>query len=293
MIIVRLIGGLANQMFPYAAARRLAHVLDTELKLDISGFSVYEGMEGVEYRHYALSHFNIIESLATPAEIEHLSLRAPGFIDRLFRKRPRRPSTYIKEKQYHFDPRILDLKGDIYLAGNWVSPKYFDDIAEIIRHDFSFKKEAEGKNAELLEMIKQVESVSIHVRRGDYASNQRVNELHGTCELDYYQRSMEIIQSKVKNPVFFVFSDDIEWARNNLMIKKPVQFIDHNGPLNGHEDIRLMSHCKHNIIANSGFSWWSAWLNANPGKIVLAPDKWFNNPKINTSTLVPTTWQRI
>lgn len=293
MVIVRLIGGLANQMFQYAAGRRLAHVLGTELKLDISGFSIYEGIEGVEYRHYSLNNFSIIESIAKPEEVERLSIRPPYFFDTMFRKRPRRPATYIKEKQYHFDQKILNLKGDIYLSGYWNSPKYFNDIEEIIRQEFTLKRKAEGKNLELLEAVKGTESVSIHVRRGDYVANQQTNQFHGTCDLAYYNKSIEKILLYVKNPYFYVFSDDIEWARNNITTTKPVIYVDHNGLLDAHEDMRLMSRCKHNIIANSTFSWWSAWLNSNASKIVLAPSKWFNDPKINTSTLLPSTWQRI
>jgi hypothetical protein len=290
MVIVRLIGGLANQMFPYAAGRRLAHVLGAELKLDVSGFSVYEEQGELDFRRYSLGLFNIIESFATTEEIKSLTDCETRFLDKLLRRKPRIPSTYVKEKHYHFDPGILRLQGSVYLQGNWNSEKYFADIDDIIRQEFTLKQPPTGRNLELLDEIAAVESVSIHIRRGDYVSNPRANQVHGIVDLDYYLSGIEIIAGRVVQPHFFVFSDDIEWARRHLRLSWPCTFVDHNGPLEGHEDMRLMSRCSHNIIANSGFSWWAAWLNPNPHKLVLAPKKWFGTDKYSTRSLFPESW---
>lgn len=293
MVIVKLVGGLANQMFPYAAGRRLAHVLGAELKLDVSGFSDYAERGDIDFRRYALGVFNIRESFATDEEVRALTWREPGFLDKLLQRKPRRPRSYVKERHFHFDPEILRLQGSVYLQGNWNSEKYFADIADIIRQDFTFKQPPTGRNLELFNEISAVESVSIHVRRGDYVSNPRASQIHGTCDLTYYHSSIELIASRVQHPHFFVFSDDVPWAREHLRLAWPCTFVDHNGPLDGHEDMRLMSQCKHNIIANSGFSWWAAWLNGSQGKIVLAPESWFRVAKYNVSDLIPENWIRL
>lgn len=293
MVIVRLIGGLANQMFPYATARRIAHALDTELKLDISGFSIYGQRDDLEFRRYSLGVFNIQENFATEEEIRRLTVAQKGWMRKLLKKKARRPPSYIKEKQYHFDPSIMDLQGDIYLAGNWNSSRYFEDIDFILWREFTFKEEPTGKNRECLDKIKDFESVSIHVRRGDYVTNAKVNQVHGICDLDYYKKSIAAVAERVENPHFFIFSDDVAWTRKNLIIDFPYTIVDHNTTLAGHEDMRLMSQCKHNIIANSGFSWWAAWLNKNPDKLVIAPQKWFNTEKYDTSSLIPAAWHRV
>jgi hypothetical protein len=185
MIIVKLAGGLANQMFPYAAGRRLAHVLGVELKLDVSGFSVYEKRRDIDLRRYALGVFNIRESFATAEEIMALTCREPGFWDKLLQRKPRPPHSCVKERHFHFDPEILRLRGSVYLQGNWNSEKYFADIADIIRQDFTFKQAPAGRNLEQLDEITAVESVGIHIRRGDYVTNPKASQVHGTCDLAY------------------------------------------------------------------------------------------------------------
>lgn len=291
MVIVRLHGGLANQMFPYAAGRRLSLVLGTQLKLDIAGFSIYHERGEIDFRQYGLSVFNIEESFASPDEIAKLTTVRQGklssFVHRLFHNKPKRPKSYVREKHIYFDPDILILQDDVYLDGNWNSWHYFADIESIIRSDFTFKNPATGENRIFLEKIRSCESASLHVRRGDYANDAKTNSIHGTCSLDYYQRAIHFIADRVKDPHFFVFSDDLNWVRDNLRISFPCTFVDCNGPLDGHEDMRLMSQCKHNVIANSGFSWWSAWLNPYHEKIVVAPRKWFKSSKYQMYTPVP------
>lgn len=293
MVIVRLTGGLANQMFPYAVGRRLAHLLETELKLDISGFDNYEKSTDLEFRRYALGVFNVCENFATQEEIRALTWREPSLLERLLRRKPKRPATFVKERQYHFDPTILRLTGNVYLAGNWNSYMYFADIENIIRSDFTFRQPPTGKNLEVFNHIGVVEAVSIHVRRGDYVTNARANQIHGTCDLDYYRASVEWLMQKIEKPHFFVFSDDPDWVRQHLQVPAPCTIVDCNGPLDGHEDLRLMSHCRHHVIANSGFSWWSAWLNSRPNKLVVAPRRWFRTDKYDTSTLIPASWIRL
>ena len=201
--------------------------------------------------------------------------------------------THIREKQYHFDPKILTMPGSIYLDGYWQSEKYFSDIADIIKNEFRVKLPQTEENRRVAQQITSCESVSLHVRRGDYLTDAKTNTIHGTCELDYYARCIERLTQQVHHPYFFIFSDDPEWVAKNLKITHPTTFVAHNGPEKSYEDLRLMSQCRHNIIANSSFSWWGAWLNSNSNKIIYTPKKWFCDPNLNTKDLIPATWQKL
>jgi hypothetical protein len=297
MIIVRLAGGMANQMFPYAAARRLAHRWQTGLKLDVRGLAA-ERQKNLQFpRRYALDLFNITAQIATEEEIAPFAAaRQRGVLAGLrdaigLGPKPRR--TWYREPHFHFDPRVLHLPDHVYLDGNWVCEKYFADIADIIRREFTLKQPPAGRNRELLEEVKATESVSIHIRRGDYAAVEKVRQVHGVCEIDYYTECIRRIAELVPDPHFFIFSDEPQWAKEHLPLAFPAVFVEHNSPEQGHEDFRLMSHCRHNIVANSGFSWWAAWLNANPGKIVFAPRTWVKTAKYDTRDLVPADWLRV
>lgn len=291
MIIVRIMGGLGNQMFQYAAGRRLAAIRNTALKLDISDFEDYH------LHDYGLSAFTINESFATPEEVEILKEPETGSFRKKLKKFLRCPSkigiTHIREKQYHFDPEILTMPDSVYLDGYWQSEKYFSDIADIIRKEFTVKLPQTGRNMTLAQQINSCESVSLHVRRGDYVTDEKTKTIHGTCDLAYYARCIESLGQKVHQPCFFIFSDDPDWAEQNLKIPHPATFIDHNGPKKNYEDLRLMSQCRHHIIANSSFSWWGAWLGRHPHTRVYAPDRWFSAPSFNTKDLLPETWTRI
>lgn len=138
-------------------------------------------------------------------------------------------------------------------------------------------------------------SISLHVRRGDYENNSSAKRLHGgICTLNYYKQAIELVASRIKNPVFFIFSNDLKWARENLELEKYKQvLVNLNKGNNSYKDMYLMSKCKHNIIANSSFSWWGAWLNANPKKIVICPKRWYNNKRLDSKDIVPESWIRI
>lgn len=287
MIIVRLLGGLGNQMFQYAIGRNLAHTNNTELKLDITG---YEKQAGITLRKYMLHVFNIQETLASKSEINKLKKNSliwkfvrkinPYFIN----------NSYIEEKCFHFDPNILDISDNVYLNGSWQSEKYFSDISDIIRREFTLKNNPNKTSDQTLTTIDSVNSVSLHIRRGDYVSNPLASQILGLLSLDYYENALAFITKKVKNAQVFVFSDDIVWAKKNLKTTLPISFIDHNNENMDSEDLRLMIHCKHHIIANSSFSWWGAWLSDNSQKIVVAPKRWFSNPNLDTKDLIPQDW---
>lgn len=291
MIIVRLIGGLGNQLYQYAVARHIAERRRAILKIDISGFETFKLFK------YSLWAFNIHENFASPEEVAALGGPKGGIAERVVKEVLRKlelvkpPPTYIREKKlFHFDADILNLPDGIYLEGSWQSEKYFTDIAGIIRQEFTVKTPPAGRDSELAEQMASCASVSLHIRRGDRVFDPRANKIHGTCDLDYYFGCVERLVQMVKNPHFFIFSDDPEWAGDNLKLSYPMTLVDHNGPDKNYEDLRLMSQCKHNIIANSSFSWWGAWLNQNPGKIVLAPKRWLKRGDYDTKDLVPDKW---
>ena len=196
---------------------------------------------------------------------------------------------FVVEPHFNFWPEIADVPRDCYLTGYWQSEKYFQQASLAIRADFTFRHPLEKHNAEIARKIGQVNSVSLHVRRGDYASNPETNVTHGLCSLEYYQAAIRHVSDRVKQPYFFIFSDDIDWVKDNLETEFPGQYIDHNQGAESYNDMHLMSLCRHHIIANSSFSWWGAWLNPRQDKVVVAPSRWFNNGP-DTKDLLPDNW---
>lgn len=287
MIIVKLIGGLGNQMFQYALGRHLAIINDAKLKLDVSDFKNYR------LRHYALFFFNISADITSGVELKFIKKfnenKISDFLGMNYILVKQKNSG--KEKNLHYDESILKKRGNLYVDGSWQCEKYFEDIRPVLIEDFTVKSGPDEKIRAMLNKIKGCNSVCVHVRRGDYVKNPETNKVHGTCSLQYYRNSIGEIENKVKAPLFCVFSDDIEWCKENLKIKHPAFFVDFNAPEKAHEDLRLMSNCRHFIIANSSFSWWGAWLSENKNKIVCAPKKWFN--ELDEGDIVPKSWIRV
>lgn len=302
MIITKIQGGLGNQMFQYAIGRHLAYLNKTELKLDIS---FYKDPKKNTFRKYALGNFNIIENFISDDEAKKIKINnfhnksLPTRILRrilksLEERKPIYKRSYIREPYFHFCEEILKIKDKkyVYLYGHWQSEKYFKGIENIIRREFTLKNSLSQPAESILKQIKNTNSVSLHIRRGDYAKNEKTNRFHGICSLKYYHQALKIITSKISKPRLFIFSDDILWAKKNLKTKNPITFVSGIG-IGDAEEIILMSQCRHNIIANSTFSWWGAWLNNNPHKIVIAPRQWFNIPSINTKDVYPKNWIKI
>jgi len=287
MIITRLRGGLGNQMFQYAAGRRLAYTQNTVLKLDTTAFI------DTSLRKFELSSLNIKASIARADEIQTFTKNGiPSFLPflpaRLYANR-----NIIRERQFHFDSDIMRLRDNVYLDGYWQSEKYFTDIQELIKSDFTFCKLPSASDTDLIQQIQSCNSISLHIRRGDYVTNLHTHDFHGVCTLDYYYTCINRLSEQIEHPHFFVFSDDPNWAETHLKVDHPLTIIAHNSPENAVNDLRLMSMCKHNIIANSSFSWWGAWLNQNPDRIVCAPNKWFANAPLDTKDLLPESWIRL
>ncbi len=292
MIITRLSGGLGNQMFQYAVGRRIAHANNDILKLDISAFNLKQ--RNITPRIFELNNLNINAEIATDQEIKYFKKykRKNGRRWFLYNKIFANTKIYARAKHYHFDPDILTLKPPVYLDGNWVTEKYFKDIEDIIRKEFAVKNPLAGRDKEIADIIANTHSVGIHIRRADYVANPETANHHGVCETEYYKKAIDFVTQKINNPHFFIFSDDHAWAKQNIHPDFPTTYVDHNKGDKGYEDMRLMSLCQHQIIANSTFSWWGAWLNANPDKIVVAPQKWFNKvkPSVDTKDVIPGSW---
>jgi len=265
MITIRVSGGLGNQMFQYAFGRAKALKNKSEFRI------FFEHGKSSAKRDFLLENFNIKSETAEKLKIK----------DKLFK---------ITEEEYTFSQKMYDIS-DGYFVGIWQSEKYFKDFENEIRADFVLKNDLSVKASEIKNVIASTNSASIHVRRGDYALDERVNKKHGLVPLEYYARATAYTTGKIVSPKFFVFSDDIAWAKANLSLPPSAVFVSGNG-ISECEEMVLMSLCKHNIIANSTFSWWGAWLNQNKNKIVIAPEKWFASGA-DESDLIPENWIRI
>lgn len=289
MIITKIYGGLGNQLFQYATGRAISKHFNTELALDITSFETYN------LHKYGLDNFNINQKIASKNEIaKYIDNSILGKIVRKISHLSSRK--YYHEKTILYDKNVFLTSGNIYIDGYWQSEKYFLSIKDILLQELIAKNILSGENEKIADQIKNSQSISLHIRRGDYVSNLITNQKHGTCGLDYYEAAIQFIITKANHPHFFVFSDDPSWVIENLKINHPTTYINHNGVENNFEDIRLMSLCNHNIIANSTFSWWGAWLNKNENKIIIAPKKWFNENKKNnpnSADIIPESWIRM
>ena len=268
MIRAILTGGLGNQMFEYAAAKALSLRLNQELTLDL--YALNKKTKGVQ-RNFELDIFNIAPNISPSWKTKFLVKIFP-LVERnrgLFKKmfgyfRDRSAIVYLSEFE--------SLQGDIILHGHFQNERYFDDYKPIIKDEFIFKQPLNGKNQAIAAQMAACQSVSVHIRRGDYVNDSNF----ALCSKEYYIQAMEEIRQKIENPFFFVFSQDFDWINENLIFDKDrVVFVDWNKDKDSYIDMQLMSLCKHNIIANSSFSWWGAWLNSNPEKMVFAPSQWF------------------
>lgn len=292
MIIVRLHGGLGNQMFQYALGLNIAKQLNSELKLDVSWY--YK--KSNQNRKYLLDIFNIKDKFSSKSEIDSFTYKK-GVLNRIkkyFDKfKPYYKRLVVKEQSKKFDNKILKIDHNCYLDGYWQSEKYFKVIKNELIDIYNLKEKIDAENSNVLDHISHSNSVSIHIRRGDYVYDKNTNHRHGTCSFKYYKDALSFINSKLSDPFFYIFSDDLEWVKNNMKINFPKNYIDINNGKKDYLDLILMSKCKHNIIANSSFSWWAAWLNTNNDKIVIAPKKWFSDPKVYTKDIIPCNWIKI
>lgn len=287
MIIVNLKGGLGNQMFQYALGRALSLKNNDILKLDTESLSKAKELGNI-YRPFDLEAFAIYKDIASKEEVA--ALRYPhGILSKLtelFAQKILRRSTVV------FDKKILTLTGNQYLDGYWQSPLYFEAIRDTLLTDFTPKAQLSASGQALLQQLADTNSVAIHIRRGDYVANPRVLRENGICSIEYYRKAAAEVEKTQKNTTYFIFSDDIDWVKANLELPATEMFYVQDATLSSPQELYLMSQAKHNIIANSSFSWWAAWLNQNENKIVVAPTPWFNTVTFDKN-LIPPTWIQI
>lgn len=314
-------------MFQYAAARRLAHKHNARLKLDIRelvdsiGYHIYS-MRHFNIREDIANTEDIIRYF--PAEgARRVIARLLGrrFTNALFRKVLKDNLDSLKRRYYHydpdsinetklmenrvlsqrffhFDPEVLDAPNNVYMTGSFISEKHFEDVKDIIREEFSFRAGQAEKDITVNKIINDTESVSIHIRRGEVVQEPQNQATYNFISDEYYNACIDYIATQVRNPHLFVFSDDMNWVKANFKVPFPIHYVDHNDDSvdyrvdsgSDFQDMRLMSECKHNIITNSSFSWWGAWLNRNPGKIVCAPKEFVRIWNFDNKDVLPADW---
>ncbi len=287
MIVVRLMGGLGNQLFQYAAGRHLALLNNTPLFLDTTFLE--STLEGTTVRKYELGAFNILAEIADEKLFQNFHGSEFSKPDRMLTKIISF-GKYNKYKSYEygFDANLLKLKGNYYLKGFFQSEKYFKEIGLTIRKELMIKDDFIPKDDQLIQDIKNNNSVAIHIRRGDYIRNLSSMEAHGLCTKDYYTKSIEYMKRELGNDLhFYLITDDAKWVQQEMRWDINCTLIENKTTI---EDFYLMSLCKHNIIANSTFSWWAAWLNNNENKKVILPKHWLNNLLSESIDIAPKNW---
>lgn len=280
-------------MFQYAAGIAAARRLKTTLTLDTSETSRLPSHYGFELDKV----FNITARQITSRERRRLlgwrqffvSTGSAFYSHLAFL----RPATFIAEPQYGFWNQFNSVKDNSYCYGYWQAPRYFEGCEDLLRKEFTFKETLQGDDARIATEILNTDSVSVHVRRGDYVTNAKTARIHGTCSLAYYETAIEYALQAVKSPRLFIFSDDKPWANENIAKRFGGRVVEPNTAESGAVDLRLMSLAKHFIIANSTFSWWAAWLGNKPGNLVICPAKWFKAQHLSARDLIPATWVRL
>lgn len=267
MVIIKLACGMGNQMFQYALYQAFLEK-GIEAKLDISKFSHFD-----EHRECFLNYdcFDLKYDLCTKKESKKFVL-GTGMLDRVIIRLFGDRDTHVFEKdEFKYDSSILDLD-NVFIDGYWQTHKYFEHISDKIRECYTFKNTLTGRSGEYLKQIQTTNSVAVHIRRGDYV---RLSNLYGDiCTEEYYDKAMDMILVRQKDAQFFFFSNDMEWTKEHFGKQDNFHYVEGNDEKKGYIDLQLMTACKHQIVANSSFSWWAAWLNNNKSKIVIAPDKW-------------------
>lgn len=288
MIVVKIWEGLGNQMFQYAYAKSLQITTGQRVCLDVEhcNESIRDGRRTP--RKYELDYFRITLPTIRNVEKHYFYLNEKQSINRVIKELAKRnlfPYRYYEEQSIVYKSDLLKVHGNLYLQGWFQNQDYFKNSADIIRRDFKLKKQI-GIPEKLRQLLKMPNTVSVHIRRGDY------KKLSNVLPIEYYQKAVDLIQEKVEHPLFLVFSDEIEWAMQNFIIQEPCYFVNRERILEDYEELMVMKHCRHHIIANSTYSWWGAWLGDNLDKIVIGPKVWFLQNK-SWPNIMPEDWKII
>lgn len=295
-VISHLIGGLGNQLFQYATGKALAERLGEPLLLDLSAFSDYS------LRNYELMPYRLNASIASVEDI-HVSLPQryhPHAVCKIYHKvkqrlLPAEERNYQEESLKFSVNRFHNIRRPCYLYGYWQREEYFLSIRDTLRTELQLPDEPDEKQREWMQLMKEEESVSIHVRRGDYVSNPETARVHGSLPEAYYRTAMETISRSFSSPLFFLFSDDPGWVKKQWSLPGKVMVIDEMSQNSPQLDLQLMSLCRHHIIANSTFSWWGAWLAESKDSVIIAPRQWFTPEEMKERHRdpVPERWIRL
>jgi len=297
MIVVKLQGGLGNQMFQYAVGRELQRRNGGKLVLDLTQLLDRYPRSNMVVRDYDLDIFGIQPRFTL---LSHIARRLPVPLLYMYGS-----STLVRTldraglQQYISEPvgfceEVLDARGNVYLDGYWQSPRYSAGSEAILRHEFEVKRPLSPAGERVAAQMAATDSICVNVRRADYVSLRGSIETHRFVGKEYYDRGIEQIAPRLRNPHIFVTSDDVEWCRENLRFEYPTTVLGHEykGYKFG-EYLTLMARCKHFLIPNSSFAWWAAWLNPSEDKIVVCPKNWFRDPKIDSSDRIPPQWIRL
>lgn len=300
MIIVRLTGGLGNQMFQYAFGNALAIKRGVQLKLDVSLLGENEEVSGLVVRHFDLDVFPLSAEFVTPKEIEDFNGKSnPTVIDRVkFRlnKTLGRFPLIIQDGHRYDESQILGIGKEACIAGRWQSELYFKGFESAVREDFSFATFTPNSySSKVAEEIEKGVSVAVHVRRGDYTTHPVYAKAIGTLDKQYYLDAISYMRNKLSDTLkFFFISDDIEWCKNTFASTQGAVFVEQEkGRMGYFSDLWLLSRCKHSIISNSTFSWWGAWLGEKKDSIVIAPGNWAKDPSYRPQNIIPERWVKL
>jgi hypothetical protein len=289
MIVVKLQGGLGNQMFQYACAKMLATKYEISLKVDLDFLLDRTPRENFVFRNYDLDIFILNPPIISVEEKTKL-LRKPSNLLQRFIK-----PNYITfvEKQFNFDEKVMNLGPNTYLDGYFQSEKYFASIKDEIKKEFTFRNKFSELEKSLYDEIKSKNAICVNFRRADYVNLQVSADMHGIVEMEFYHHAINEIATKVDNPTFYVFSDEITWCQQNFSIDYPCTFVDYRYKGEKFASyFQLMIACKHFIIPNSTFAWWAAWLSESNETIVITPRKWFANEVMQAQAIdiIPDRW---
>lgn len=287
MIVVKLQGGLGNQMFQYAMGKAMAKLHDSPFELDVDFLldRTPNKASGFVFRDYDLDVFSITPRIAPSGQERRYSHQ--GFLDKIISGF--KTKKVYKEPFFHFDHNALSVQPDVYLDGYWQSPKYFASVEKELREDFKFVHEVEPQSKKLYEDILQTDAVCVNVRRADFLTNS----YHGVCGMNYFEPAIHHLASSLSNPKLFIFSDDPQWCQDNFKSKFSMEVVDHTHKgFKFSNQLQLMAACKHFIIPNSTFAWWAVWLSNKKESKIIAPTQWFADAAIDTRDLVLEHWMK-
>lgn len=279
-------GGLGNQLFQYATARRLAVRHDCPAVLDSYWFG--HSRPGETIRPLELVRYPVAMRVANESEQRRWKWMRGRLVRHL---QPLLPLQLVREQGFGVHKAALTASRNSYLLGFWQSEVYFADIRGHLLKELTPIAPPAPADQAVIDLMGKGTAVSVHIRRGDYVTSQSASAFHGLCSMDYYRAAVQYVAERVENPTLFIFSDDPQWTRTNLSLPFPTHYVEHNQPADAFQDLRLMSLCRHHIIANSSFSWWGAWLSEQQG-VVVAPARWYAADR-PTPDLLPPHWVRI